>query len=188
MGTLAARLGYPRFLIDRMVGERYHKHMISTTHILSGAAIGLAADALIPNPAVSIPVAFIIGVLSHHVADMIPHTDAGSFRKKDDDALLTSSERRFALVDNILGTVVVLAIFFAREASWPMLFGAAGANFPDIFHHPNFWAAYTRHKIIPKYFKFHEKYHWTARANWIPFGVVTNLTIIMASLYYLLSR
>jgi hypothetical protein len=67
-----------------------------------------------------------------------------------------------------------------------MLFGAAGGNFPDIFHHPNYWAATTRALLNGTYFKFHEKYHFTARGKLIGFGVLTNLALIIGSLYYIL--
>ena len=162
--------------------------MISTTHITTGAAVGLAVGSVIPNSILAIIVAFLCGVISHHVLDMIPHTDAGSFRAEDDNALLRAGELRFAVFDNLLGTIIVLVVFFTNTPSWPMLFGAAGGNFPDVFHHPNVWAAYTRHKILPHYYRFHENNHWTARGNLIFLGIITNLALIGGSLYYLLSR
>jgi hypothetical protein len=159
--------------------------MISTTHITTGAALGLVVGSAMPNSVLAIVVAFLAGVLSHHVLDQIPHTDAGSFRKPDDKELLKSGERTFALFDNILGTVVVLYLFFTQEPSWPMLFAAAGGNFPDIFHHPNWWASTTRSLFKGKYFRFHEKFHFTARGSMIALGVLTNLVLIFGSIWYI---
>ena len=118
--------------------------MISTTHITTGAALGLAVGSSMSNDVLAIPAAFAVGVISHHILDMIIHTDAGSFRKKGDISPLSSGERLFAYADNFIGTIIILWIFFSKEPSWAMLFGAAGGNFPDIFHHPNWWQAKTR--------------------------------------------
>ncbi len=162
--------------------------MISTTHITTGAALGLVIGAAIPDSLLAVPIAFGVGVLSHHVLDMIPHTDPGSYRKPDDLSPLNSRERIFAYADNALGTAIILAIFFTMQPSWAMLFGAAGGNFPDIFHHPNWWQAKTRAMFNGKYFHFHHKYHFTARGNLIPLGVLTNAVLIIGSLWYILSQ
>lgn len=162
--------------------------MISTTHITTGAAVGLAVGSLIPNSLLAIIVAFLVGVLSHHVLDQIPHTDAGSFRKPNDKAMLRSGERTFALLDNVLGTVIVLYLFFTHQPSWPMLFGAAGGNFPDIFHHPNWWASTTRSLFNGTYFRIHEKYHFTARGGLIWLGVLTNLILTIGAMSYILTH
>lgn len=174
------RLIQPHFLCYNMV-------MISTTHITTGAAVGLAVGSIMPNSIWAIIIAFLLGVLSHHILDQIPHTDAGSFRKPDDKEMLRSGERTFALLDNVLGTAIVLYLFFTQEPSWPMLFAAAGGNFPDIFHHPNWWANVTRSLFNGKYFKFHEKYHFTARGNLILLGIITNLVLIIGSVWYIVT-
>jgi hypothetical protein len=162
--------------------------MISTTHIVSGAALGLAVGTLIPNPIAAVPVALFVGVISHHLFDKIPHTDPGSWRQPNEKTKLKQSEIAFAIPDNLLGTSIVLMIFFTIHPSWPMLFGAAGANFPDIFHHPPLWSDTTRYgsALAKRYFSFHETHHWTARGKLIPLGIVTNLIIIGLSLWYLL--
>lgn len=161
--------------------------MISTTHITTGAAIGLAIGQSIPEPIIAIPTAFVLGFVSHHILDLIPHTDAGSFRDPADKQLLTRGERRFALLDNIVGTTIILFIFLTEQASWPMLFGAAGGNFPDVFHHPNWWAAKTRSFFGGHYYYFHNTYHFTARGKLILFGVLTNAALIIGSLWYILN-
>lgn len=163
--------------------------MISTTHITTGAALGLVIGNVIPNPAVSIPVSFAIGVISHHLLDKVPHTDPGSYRTDPDDkSAAKPKELLFAVPDNIIGTLLVLWIFFAQaEPSWPMLFGAAGGNMPDVWHNVGFWSDYTRHKILPKYFVLHETNHWTARGNLIPLGIITNVVFIFISVVFLLT-
>ena len=160
--------------------------MISTTHITTGAALGLAIGRLIPNPIIAIPLAVLAGIISHHILDSIPHTDPGSFRvDENDDAPAKAGELLFAVPDNIVATLFVLLIFFTKELSWPMLFGAVGGNLPDVWHNVGKWADYSR-RVLPQYFKIHEKYHFTARGNLIPLGIVTNVIFIIFSVWYLL--
>lgn len=159
--------------------------MISSTHITTGGAIGLAVGYAIPNPVIAIPAAFIVGVISHHAFDMIVHTDPGSFREGGDSGPAKKREMLFAFPDNLVGALIVLFVFFTREPSWPMLFGAAGANMPDVWHNVPYWSDFTRHKILPTYFKLHEKFHWTARGKEIPVGILTNATLIISALTYL---
>lgn len=162
--------------------------MIATAHITTGAALGLALAANIENPVIALPVAFAVGVLSHHIADMIPHTDTGSFRGPKDKSLITAKESIFALGDNILGTSLVLVVFFTLQPSWPMLLGAVGANFPDVFHHPPWWAPYTRALFNGQYYWFHSTYHFTARGlGMIIVGVATTLLAIGTALWYISS-
>ncbi len=163
--------------------------MISSTHITTGAALGLAVGSIIPNPYIAIPVALVVGVVSHHILDMIPHTDPGSFRKDPNDSSAAKPEELwFALPDNVISTAVIVAIFLLKEPSWPMLFGAVGGNLPDVWHNVGFWSDYTRHRVLPKYFELHEKNHFTARDGLIPLGIATNLVLIVLSLWYILSR
>lgn len=160
--------------------------MISTAHITTGGALGLAVGAALSEPLIALPAAFAVGIVSHHLLDMIPHTDPGSFREPGDKSAITSNEAIFALIDNMLGTGLVLWIFFTREPSWPMLFGAAGGNFPDMLHHVPLWGPRFR-TVWKKYFHLHEKLHWTAYSRLIPFGVLSNIIVIWLALAYLLS-
>ena len=161
--------------------------MISTTHITTGAAVGLAVVALLPNPVLALPIAFGLGLVSHHILDMIPHTDPGSFRSNPNDVgPAKPKELLFAIPDNLIGTAIILAVFLTRQPSWPMLLGAAGGNMPDVWHNVGLWSDYTRKKIWPGYFTFHETNHSTARGNLIPLGIVTNLVLILGSLYFIL--
>lgn len=168
--------------------------MIATAHITTGAAIGLALAGAITNrwpesQWLALPVAFAAGVVSHHIADLIPHTDTGSFRDPKDKGLITDKESIFALFDNILGTALVLTVFFTLQPSWPMLLGAAGANFPDVFHHPRWWAPYTRALFNGQYYRFHSTYHFTARgAAMIFIGIATTALAIGTAMWYISSN
>lgn len=159
--------------------------MISSTHILTGAAVGLAIGRINPDLAVTLPAAIVAGLISHHLFDMIPHTDPGSFRQANDSGPARGGEVVFALVDNIIGTALVLYLFSTGLPSWTMLFGAAAANLPDVWHNVGWWSNWTRRAVAPAYFSLHEKLHYTARGRLIPLGIATNLLLIAVSLFYL---
>ena len=158
--------------------------MVSSAHIISGAAVGLAISSTIPvAPEVAVAVAFAAGVASHHILDAIPHTDAGSFSKRG-SAMLPKDER-FAWWDNIIATLFVLGVFFFIHPTLAMLAGAIGANFPDVLHHPRWWGKKTRPLIGGRYFAFHRDFHFTARGRLIPLGLFTTLTVIAVSAWYI---
>ncbi len=159
--------------------------MISSTHITVGAAIGLLIESYFGISFGTVVASFIAGMASHHLLDAVPHTDPGSFREEGDARPAYGREVWFALTDNILATGFVLWVFFTREGSLAMLFGAAGGNMPDVFHGVKTWAVLAREKIFPRYFEFHEKFHFTARGKWIPFGVFTNVFFIVLSVWYI---
>lgn len=140
--------------------------MLSTAHVIIGAAAGLVA----PN----VPAAFIAGIVSHHIMDIVPHWDISSLytpknRPKGDD---------YPPRDFILATIDVLAAIAivvwllqlpllpdeARRMSW----GAAGALVPDLVHHLPYLNRYTRHwPVVGHWYRFHEVFHTTVnRKNW----------------------
>jgi hypothetical protein len=59
-------------------GVMYLTGMITTGHLLIGGALGATATAVLPSPAAG-PVALGLGILSHHLLDLLPHTDAATF-------------------------------------------------------------------------------------------------------------
>lgn len=159
--------------------------MISSTHITVGAAIGLSVGRAIPDPILSIPVALLTGLVSHHILDSIPHTDPGSFRELGDHRPASAQEILFALPDNLIATITILAFFYLKEPSFPMLIGAIGGNLPDVWHNVDLWSRLSRQQILPSYYRLHQKMHWTARGNLIPLGILTNLILIVSAIYYI---
>lgn len=160
--------------------------MIASVHIITGAAMGVAVERFTTNPAFSLPAAFIAGFISHHVLDLILHTDLGSWRKPDDEKPMTKTEKITALIDNIIGTAIVLLIFSLKNRSWPMLFGASGGNMSDVFHHTPWWSARTRVLFGCVYYKFHRAFHFTARGRLIIVGIFSSILVMFLSLLYIL--
>lgn len=100
--------------------------MILATHAVIGAALAQHTE--------SHTLAFLIGFISHHILDLIPHwqysvpqLDSGK-RLKINKALFSDLLR--VGIDFMLGTVIIL-IFFQENLSIA-LFAFAGAILPDV--------------------------------------------------------
>lgn len=122
--------------------------MFLTAHAAIAAAISTAAGT---GPAG----AFAVGVISHFVADIVPHGDerVGEWALRGDPA------RRFAFaaaIDGSFLTVFLLAVFFRTGWSWTTVSAAAGAVLPDAL-----WGAglVLKREIIPGYLRFHQRLH-----------------------------
>lgn len=89
--------------------------MLSTPHILVGSAI----VKIIPNPFISLPLAF----LSHFLFDLAPHWDFKiAFKPKP---LL------YALIDYSLGLTIIFWITLADTDQFIILLGGVSATLPD---------------------------------------------------------
>jgi len=89
--------------------------MLSTPHILIGSAI----VKIIPNPLISLPLAF----LSHFLFDFMPHWDFKiAFKPKP---LL------YALIDYALGLTIVFWLSLADTDQFIIILGGISATLPD---------------------------------------------------------
>lgn len=163
--------------------------MLATPHLLTGAAIGMATQ--------NYYAAFILGVISHHILDIIPHFDTAVFHmdEKDDHYKLTKRDWLIGIGDAIAGAVILLLIVMSMLIVvgspynlGPILVGALGGIFTDLFDNVPFWKERFRQtKIGGKIHAFHEKYHFTlTRRNWW-WGIVGSGVTIIITLWILLS-
>ena len=110
--------------------------------IIGHTAIGVGIGLLAPNPAV----AFVLGVVSHHLADWTPHFDPGSFYPEDvrkSKAIHTWNQRDyiFVAIDMML-TIVMVALFIPHlpaAKTTSIIAATFGALLPDILHNIPFW-------------------------------------------------
>ena len=92
------------------------------------AAVGVAAaTALTKDPTM----AFIIGLVSHYAADLVPHGDeeAGDWTKKGNEVKRLLG---ITLVDAAIWAAVLAAAFAAAGFSWTFLAAAVGSAVPDV--------------------------------------------------------
>lgn len=156
--------------------------------IVGHTAIGIATGLLVPQPAA----AFALGVLSHHLADLTPHFDAGSFMKPRELADIEPLEYGlrewlFVIIDVALTiTLVALLANHVPVSRWgAVFFGMLGANLPDLVHHVPFWNKPLRKIGWIKYWhdQIHYKYHSTVPARLWYVGVATQLTVILVTIW-----
>ncbi len=129
--------------------------MTAPNHALTGAIIG----AVIPNPWLALPLAF----LSHFVLDALPHYDVPG---DTDESRINS--RLFLQVQIIGGFVVcaalVAAVWVVHPADWFVVCLAAflGAS-PDLLSVPRFLDV-KRNRVDPKdtwwFWRFHGRIQW----------------------------
>lgn len=145
--------------------------MLSTPHLLVGAAIVRA----IPNPAVSLPAAF----LSHFILDAAPHWD-GSPKAPFSKKVLGG-----VTADYIFGAALVYFISTGQPNQILILLGAFLATLPD------FIMAFSRHFQTPlaklPLINHFNKYHIHIQTN-VRFthGLITSSAVSLAAIIFLM--
>src|ERR1700733_13085404 len=97
--------------------------MIITGHLFVGGAIGLAAATMFPSPW-SVPLALVIGALSHHALDLLPHTDAATFWP--DPRRVPPIVVAIVTLEVLLGLTITSTLLVAQHPSWAFAAGALG--------------------------------------------------------------
>jgi hypothetical protein len=98
--------------------------MTSTSHALVSAAIAVA----VPNPEVSLPLAF----FSHFIMDAVPHWDFGT-NWRSRSKLATGA---IAIADTILGFTLAYFLFAWKVDVWILFAAVALGNLPDWLEAP----------------------------------------------------
>lgn len=153
--------------------------MTATSHAIIGAAIAIK----IPNPFISIPLAF----LSHFICDKIPHWDV--MTKKADKT--KTQIFIYAAMDGILSLFLVTALFFVSfQNSDPVniFLSAFVAQLPDwleipytIFH-KDVWIS----KIDYQFQKWIHDVGFNSRLV-APWGIVSQFGVVLAFVIWSLS-
>lgn len=168
--------------------------MLFTTHALVGAAIGVTTG----NPYAG----FAGGVISHHLLDMVPHFDQGTFRLKrlrapyltiNNEYTRFSFNRRdwvMLFVDWAVAGILFWIIFASLPAAlWPLVFfGALGGLTPDIIGSSPLWSEQLEEKFWSArvYKIFHTFFHFTVSPSLIWLGTLTQIIVVGFSLLLLL--
>lgn len=122
--------------------------MFLTPHTAIAIAFSTAAG-------LSPPAAFVVGVISHFIADLVPHGDEriGEWARRRDPA------RRFAFaaaIDGLFLSGLLVLICLRPGFSWTAAAAAAGAILPDVLWGADF---VLKREFIPGYFRFHQRLH-----------------------------
>jgi hypothetical protein len=150
--------------------------MTATAHALVSAAIA----ASIPNPAISISLAFV----SHFVMDAIPHWDFGT-NWRTRTKFKTGA---VAIFDTILGFSLAYLLFSGKVEGATLLAAMIAGNLPDWMEAPYYIFFATQKKRKPaknasfweqltfRIYKMENVFHAKAQA---PFGVITQIVTVI---------
>ena len=107
--------------------------MFLTPHV----AVAVAIAAVLPNPILAIPLAF----LSHFVLDMLPHwDDLGLGKLRDRTARIPSHAAQLVVMDGLLAVSFALFFIFFALPDWGVAFSIAACSLaallPDAYYIP----------------------------------------------------
>lgn len=152
----------------------YHSYnMLETPHVALGSAIAVA----IPNPIISLPLAF----ASHFILDMVPHWNPHINTEMNKFGKLTKQTLTIISVDMIFA--ILLTVWLAK--SNPYVYLASFLSIlPDLAEGPYFLYGW-KNKYLDIILKFQRSIQANANLFW---GLVTQILIIAGSLYWIFAN
>ena len=146
--------------------------MLSTVHLMLGGALGALLERT--------PASIAAGVISHHLADCVIHTDTGTFRTEDqDEPRYSRAEAAVAVLDLAVG-FTVLCLVSRRHPQWkPILAGAVAGITPDLIDNaPVIAPRFRATRFGSRYHAMHNRLHRTAAPHEWLLGAVTQIAVI----------
>jgi len=157
--------------------------MTYTTHIFVGAAIG----SYMPNAWL----AFIVGLIAHHLLDSIPHLDEGSYINIK--AFQNRQLKPIIIVatEVILGTIGLIYIAGLNESvNWVNIFwGALGGTAADLADNVPFWNRYLEKlPVFKQWFWLHDKLHGRLKKSQWLVGLLSQGILVALSVLILIIK
>lgn len=147
--------------------------MLETPHVALGVAIGVA----IPNPLISVPLAF----ASHFLLDMTPHWNPHLNTEMKKFGKLTNPTLFIIAIDLIFA--VILTCFVGKN-DLNVYLASFASVLPDIAEGPYFLFGW-RNKYLDGILRFQRSIQANANIFW---GLTTQAVIIIASLYWIFAN
>jgi hypothetical protein len=156
--------------------------MLGGIHFFTGSALSLSSTK-------NIYIAFLIGFVSHHLADRLPHLDINIFDKNKYNSIKDWDLKVWLLVILEFLFFLSFTFYFLGRFDFSLqkiaVLGGFGAIFPDIFTIliKNF---FPKLKIFNFYFNFHKNFHFQFRKrNYLVPVLVELLLIAMGIILFL---
>jgi len=149
--------------------------MLAGSHFLIGSSLAVLFSK-------NYFIAFLLGFVSHHLIDKLPHLDLNIF-KKDNVLFKDKNLKAWLLVIFEFFSFLILTFYllekFSLEVQKIAFWGGIGGIFPDVFILVFKRFAFTR-KIFSFYFNFHKNFHFKLKdKNFIlPFLVQSTFVIL----------
>ena len=142
--------------------------MLETPHVALGVAIAVA----IPNPLISIPLAF----ASHFALDMTPHWNPHLNTETKKYGYLTNKTLLIIGID--LACAAILTAFVSK-GNMNILLAAFVSILPDVVEGPYFLLGW-KNELIKKWINFQKSIQSEANLFW---GLLTQVLVILGALY-----
>ncbi len=152
-----------------------------TPHTIVGAAVGSVTG--------NSGVAFLLGFLSHHLLDALPHIDLNNFYHE------ANVDRRYNRLDYLvigldaLVAVLVLWVFFrfGSHGGGGYWWGALGGITPDLIdNHP--WRQITRQwPLLKQYHRFHHWFHLPTKfqTKYFALAMTVQILVVLLGIFWL---
>jgi len=155
--------------------------MLTTPHVLTGAAVGVATG----NPIAG----FIAGLASHIALDAIPHTDPGTWHMGEPYPFpMHAGDWTVGLVDLFVAgySLLYLAGHAPLLAAGPIA-GVIGGVLPDVIGlSPLFYPPLIKTTFMQRYIAFMKRGERTARPDQWVMGLVTQAVVVVGVVWYLI--
>lgn len=142
--------------------------MLETPHVALGIAIAVA----VPNPLISIPLAF----ASHFILDMTPHWNPHLNTEMKKHGRLTNPTLLIIALD--LACAIVLTGFVGKN-NLNVYLASLASILPDILEGPYFLFGW-RNKYLDNILRFQISIQANANMFW---GIITQILVILGALY-----
>jgi len=168
-----------------MSAQEAMQAMILTGHLLIGGAIGVVAATLTPWPLAAV-LALGLGILSHHLLDLVPHTDAATFWPHPSKVPVAACI--VVALEVALGFSVTALLFIAQHKTLAFISGALGGILPDLFDEMPLWQERFRQNGLGRlWHHVHEKLHCASMAERWRTGLVIDALVVAGGLWFLLA-
>ena len=154
------------------------KNMIITDHALFGAVLATKTE--------SLPLAFLLGFISHFILDAIPHLDPGTITNPYGDKKIKWPKWVYLFVLADFAVTIMIFYFFQNRPNFNlMILGGLGGISVDVIE--NFPSEFIKNLPILKQIQWlHTKTHyWLPTEKWY-WGLFTSIIVAGGSVWLLL--
>jgi hypothetical protein len=130
------------------------------------------------------PAVLSAGVVSHHVADCIIHTDTGTYRTGEcDEPRYSRAETLIAVCDLAIGLTLLHLVSRDHPQRGAILAGALAGITPDVLDNaPGVAPRFRATKFGRRYHAMHHTLHRTARPHEWLLGAATQVAMVAAGI------